>query len=441
MILGRIMKKYKNVLILIILFAIIAIFTGAVSATHITAPRVSSVDPVNNSFNVPSYKVITVEFSKSIKEGNKWSELKNNKNSISTTNTITNNTLTLKPNTILKNGTKYTLILHSGSYKDLSGNPVALYSTCFTVSKTFSSVYLKKIQTDKIINGKQYYAQYAIYQKPTNSNYWNRYLIYHIVNQPETGVNGPENEYRIYKLQNVISDNTHSFIDTHNFKDLTAPGNWEKALQLSETPLIGGMHGYELYTNILFYENGLRIIPGIDHPITSCNDLQIIENSNLLNPNNLSQVIAATTTSYDWNGQDLNIHTIYNWKINATVTTAYAAMFPIINDPTVSSIGQISGLPIENFLTRTIELRGDSAKGTVWNNINNLHMSMEILNPSTALNNYLNNGDKSHGKTWFRTLNAFYNKLYITRVDSPGYESVNNTSRWDIQTRYTIWNG
>lgn len=115
-------------------------------------------------------------------------------------------------------------------------------------------------------------------------------------------------------------------------------------------------------------------------------------------------------------------------------------MFPTKNTPTVSSMGQIAGLPVENFSTRTTELRGNSAKGTAWNNINNLHMSMEILNPSTALNNYLNNGNTFHGKTWFRTF-VNYNKLYIFHVDSPKYESVNNTSKWDIQTKYTIWNG
>ncbi len=438
------MEKYKSVLVLIIFITVISMFAGAVSAAKgTTSLTVSSVDPVNNSVNVAADKVVKVTFSKPVKAGNKWTELKdNNGNSISTTRSLGSRVLTIAPNTLLKNG-KYKLYLHSVCYSDLAGNPLKLYNTSFTIGNTptGSSVYLQKIQADRIINGTHYYAQYAIYQKPTKSANWNRYLFYHIVNPSHFGINGPENVYRIYKLQNVVLSNSSNYFPyIKSSKDLTAPGNWEKAIQLSGKPLIGGMHGYELYTGITFYENGIRINPDINNSVTSCNNLQIIENSNLINPNKLSQVIATTTTLYDWNGQNLRIHTIYNWKINATVTKACVAMFPTKNTPTVSSMGQIAGLPVENFSTRTTELRGNSAKGTAWNNINNLHMSMEILNPSTALNNYLNNGNTFHGKTWFRNFYN-YNKLYISRVDSPKYESVNNTSKWDIQTKYTIWNG
>ena len=204
-------------------------------------------------------------------------------------------------------------------------------------------------------------------------------------------------------------------------------------------PLIGGMHGYEQYTGITFYENSVKVIPNLNNPVIHCNNLKILETTNLLNPNNLKQVIAKTTTMYEWNGKNLRIHTIYNWKINATVTKAYVAMFPTKNSTTVSTKGQITGLPIENFLTRRNELRGNSAMGTVWNNVNNLHMSMEILNPSIALNNYLNNGNNGNGKTWFRSFGS-YIKLYICRVNSPKYEKINDTSIWDIQTRYNIWN-
>ncbi len=133
-------------------------------------------------------------------------------------------------------------------------------------TSTNHTVYFREIQSDRIINGTQSYAQYAIYQKPTNSTSWNLYQFNHIVNAPQPGVNGPENEYRIYKLQKVIlGNNSTNFPNAVSSVDLTSPGNWEKALQLNGTPLIGGMHGYEQYTGITFTKiingNILTIIP------------------------------------------------------------------------------------------------------------------------------------------------------------------------------------
>lgn len=297
------------------------------------------------------------------------------------------------------------------------------------------------MQPDQTINGTKYYAKYAIYQKPTNRTTTDRYLFYHMVKAPHPGVSGPENDYRIYMLQGVIMGSNPSLIPySTSSTNLTSPGNWENALQLNGTPYIGGLHGYEQYTSLKFYADGLNVIPSMTNPVIRCNDLKIIEKANLSNPANLSQVIANITVLYEWNGQNLKITTDYQWKIKAIVTIAYAAMFPTNNSTKVSSMGQIQGLPVENFLTRTINLRANSPNGTVWNNINNLHMSMKILNPSTALNNYLNSGNATSGETWFKSHLNYYNKLYISRVNYPDFEVVNNTTKWHIQTKYTIWN-
>ena len=64
---------------------------------------------------------------------------------------------------------------------------------------------------------------------------------------------------------------------------------------------------------------------------------------------------------------------------------------------------------------------------------------MELLNPETALENYAYNGDANNGKTYFNNVGS-YNKLYLTRVHSPYFEIVNNTTIWTVESRYRILN-
>ena len=96
-------------------------------------PRVIQIDPAMYAVNVSPYKVIKVKFSEPVKAGNMWMELKNNSGKvISITKGISSNVLTIKPNSPLINS-KYILILHTGSVTDLANNPIALYTSSFTV--------------------------------------------------------------------------------------------------------------------------------------------------------------------------------------------------------------------------------------------------------------------------------------------------------------------
>ena len=63
-------------------------------------------------------------------------ELKNSAGkSVKIIKTISGNVLTIKPVSILSNG-KYTLVLHTGSLKDMAGYSLGRYSTVFTVKRT-----------------------------------------------------------------------------------------------------------------------------------------------------------------------------------------------------------------------------------------------------------------------------------------------------------------
>ena len=106
---------------------------GTNVVTDHTAPKVISTSPANKTI-VKSTTNVKVKFSEAIKAGNNLIYLKNGKTTISTTKTISGNTLTLTPKSALASGVKYTLKLSAGSVTDISGNKNPSYSSSFTVS-------------------------------------------------------------------------------------------------------------------------------------------------------------------------------------------------------------------------------------------------------------------------------------------------------------------
>ena len=106
-----------------------------------TAPTIKIIDPLNKASNIPISKIIKVTFSESIKAGNYWIELKDNKGkTVPFTKSISGNVLTIKPTNALINATTYELILHTGCVTDLAGNKLALYTSTFTTDRTAPTV-------------------------------------------------------------------------------------------------------------------------------------------------------------------------------------------------------------------------------------------------------------------------------------------------------------
>jgi hypothetical protein len=131
--------------------------TAATVGTDQIAPKVTAVDPVNKAVILNS-KPIKVTFSETIKAGNKWIELRNSGGKvISTKNTISGRTVTVTPTITLPKTVKYTLMFHTGSITDISGNNMNRYSTSFTVSKlSYAQMKdgLSRAQTFFINNGR-----------------------------------------------------------------------------------------------------------------------------------------------------------------------------------------------------------------------------------------------------------------------------------------------
>ena len=153
---GKIKIKFFLAMLIVSIIALISLSdiyatngtvnaTSSNSITDLTAPTIKSTTPTNNAVNVAVNKVIKVTFSESIKAGTLWIELKNSAgNAVAFTTSIIGNVLTITPKSNLTPGTKYTLLIHSGSVTDLSGNKY-LYagSTTFkTKSGSMQAIWL-----------------------------------------------------------------------------------------------------------------------------------------------------------------------------------------------------------------------------------------------------------------------------------------------------------
>ena len=132
--------KIKRKLLLSVLFLFglaLVLNVNMVSATNMTAnhtqPKIIAVNPGSNSI-ISCSKPIKLTFNETIKPGSLWAELKDGKNSIPITKSVSGNTLIITPKNPLKTSVKYNIIIHSNSVTDLSGNGNGPYNSYFTVS-------------------------------------------------------------------------------------------------------------------------------------------------------------------------------------------------------------------------------------------------------------------------------------------------------------------
>ncbi|MTK63266.1 MAG: hypothetical protein F8N15_01705 [Methanobacterium sp.] len=116
-----------------------------VSITQKSPPVLTGTDPVNNSVNIPLNKIVKFTFNKNIKlAANPWIEFKTSKGTIvNFTSSVSGNILSLTPNSLLLSGTKYSVIIHSGSVMDMSNTgtttPISIVFTTDT-APTVTSV-------------------------------------------------------------------------------------------------------------------------------------------------------------------------------------------------------------------------------------------------------------------------------------------------------------
>ena len=111
------------------------------NVTDTTPPTVASIDPANNSTNVPTAKAITTTFSEPIQTGTAYNNIEVMNTVTNTaqtiTKTISGNTLTITSPNNWTLGTGYTITIPANSITDLSGNGLTnTFTSNFTITNT-----------------------------------------------------------------------------------------------------------------------------------------------------------------------------------------------------------------------------------------------------------------------------------------------------------------
>ena len=109
--------------------------TSAKTSSDITPPVTKSTNPGKNALNVPINQNINITYSEPVKHHTGWIELKNDQGKLTPITTgINGSILTITPKKSLDMGTSYTVIVHTNSITDMSGNNIAVNAFRFTTA-------------------------------------------------------------------------------------------------------------------------------------------------------------------------------------------------------------------------------------------------------------------------------------------------------------------
>lgn len=291
-----------------------------------------------------------------------------------------------------------------------------------------NDIYLKKVDKNN----------YKIYQKPTNSTKWIEYDLYRTTTSA-TKKSGIQYVYRLNGAYTVNMCKTRNKMAFFNRSLIVTNGNWEKALRVKTKNhgdvIIGGLHGNEVHTQKMIYISN-RLIPDLNAGnIITCSKLKIITESALLDPDNTNKRLAKVITTYQFNGESLATTNKYYWNTNFTLKYMYAAMFPVSNNYSVSSKGQIYGCSVEDLTPNREPIKAHSNGAVLWNTINDLKLSVQVFSinipkyQSDLVTHIITEPENK------------YNKVYVTLNSSRFHIPVFNNTVWTIKTRYCIWNG
>ncbi len=134
--------------------------TKNVITTQNSPPVLTATDPTNNAVNVALNKVVKFTFNKNIQLAtNPWIEFKTTTGTIiKFTTSVSGKILSLTPSSLLLSGTKYIVILHSGSVTDSqktgTTSPIVLSfttDTAPTVTSVSPTKNALKIPTNKVV--------------------------------------------------------------------------------------------------------------------------------------------------------------------------------------------------------------------------------------------------------------------------------------------------
>ena len=152
---------------------------------------------------------------------------------------------------------------------------------------------------------------------PTQSGYI-CYILLHCVNSTTNADN-----WHIYRAYHV--DNELNIV-----LELTTDGEWECAIALAgRSDYSGGYaHGDEVYTNLTVIVDGVTKALSDLSIIADATKIEILETSNMYDPNDSTTIIAVHGRRYVFSKDNLTINQTITWSYTGDLRDCYLAMFP-----------------------------------------------------------------------------------------------------------------
>mgnify|MGYP001216100914 CR=1 FL=1 len=97
-------------------------------------PYITKVNPNNHALNVPINKTIKIQFNQPVQYKTGWIELRRDGILNPFKSSINSETLIIKPLTLMRMGSYYTLVLHTNSLKNFAGGGISCSSICFSTA-------------------------------------------------------------------------------------------------------------------------------------------------------------------------------------------------------------------------------------------------------------------------------------------------------------------
>ncbi len=315
----------------------------------------------------------------------------------------------------------------------------------------FGDIHLSKTQTDEVDTlissrlektqkhcmvqyspegtGKEHTTEHIDIYIPTVVGYLH-YEFGHCVYAPTNADN-----WRISLLYSVDDDLNERF-------GITQRGEWEMAITLKgRSDFMGGIaHGDEVVKNIAVYVDGRKTALSDLTQLTRFEELKIVEQTELFDPNDSTTHVADHGKEYVFNADELHLRQTVQWLVDEELGTSYMLMFPVYRGNDAASALQVTDhfYANDDFTEYDVSVGGDYNSGgygwrknvtmaTIYSEKSGFCGTVEMIEQPV-----LGGGGSFMVQ---RTLNS-YNKLYWSIAGTTGDAFVHANDRWYVHTRY-----
>jgi hypothetical protein len=213
-------------------------------------------------------------------------------------------------------------------------------------------------------------------------------------------------------------------------------GEWEMGIRiLGAVDAIGGRtHGSEVNTYCKFFVNGITWIPG--NETFWCDEIKIIEKSNMYDPNDEVTLVATHIKDYRITADGIRLKQKINWLTNQTIYYGRMCMLPIIRGNDALSAYQITEYAYNDDTFEAIDV---SAAGHSASTKNYKANKWTLYSDATGISAVVENTFSPRlpeSSTFIYGIADEYNKVYFNYGGAVEVVAIGDT--WASDTTYKL---